>query len=325
MKTVNFGILGASSFALSQMAPAIHAARGARLAGLATRSSDKAAPFQGIEPDLDVFDSYDALLASDSIDAVYIPLPNHLHVEWSLKALAAGKHVLCEKPMAMTAEQYDDLIAARDESGLMATEAYMIAHHPQWKMVRELLADGTIGDLCHVNAVFCYNNADKPENVRNQPGMGGGGIRDIGVYAMGCARLATGQEPSELSAHLTMESDFDTVARIDARFPRFGFQSMVSMRMARYQHVSFHGTTGTITMKAPFNAGAYDQAEICIEPSGTERRTIRFPEVNQYVLQVEAYCRTLSEGTPYAWTLEDARGTQAMLDAALAGKVDQGA
>ncbi|MBJ3762070.1 Gfo/Idh/MocA family oxidoreductase [Maribius pontilimi] len=316
---LNFGILGASSFALDQMAPAIHMARGARLAGLATRSPGKAAPFRDIAPDLAVFDSYDALLASDAIDAVYIPLPNHLHLDWSLKAMAAGRHVLCEKPMAPSAEDYAPLIAARDASGRLAAEAYMIVHHPQWRMVRDLLADGTIGDLRHVNALFCYNNEDEPENIRNQRGMGGGGLRDIGVYTFGCTRFATGQEPLRLSARLQTERDYDTYARIDAEFPGFGYQAMVSMRMARHQSVSFHGSAGTILLNAPFNGGAYDQAEITIEPSGTERRVIRFPEVNQYVLQVEAFCRSASTGEPYDWPLEQARGTQAMIDAALKG------
>ena len=136
MEPVNFGVMGASSFALAQTARAIHEARGARFAALATSSAAKAEPFKAFAPDLVVHLDYDAMLADPTIEAVYIPLPNHLHVEWTLKALEAGKHVLTEKPIAMTAPEIDALIAARDRTGLFASEAYMIVHHPQWQRVR---------------------------------------------------------------------------------------------------------------------------------------------------------------------------------------------
>ena len=155
-EVVNWGVLGAAKFAREHMAPAIHLASGARLAGLATSSAEKAAPFQAMQPDLRVYDDYDALLADPKIDAVYIPLPNHLHVEWSKKAIAAGKHVLCEKPIALQADQIDGLIEARDASGLMVAEAYMIVHHPQWQLVRKLLNEGGIGTLRHVDGIFCF-------------------------------------------------------------------------------------------------------------------------------------------------------------------------
>ncbi|MCV6598329.1 MAG: Gfo/Idh/MocA family oxidoreductase, partial [Mangrovicoccus sp.] len=141
-RPVQFGVLGAAKFARQFMAPAIHAAGGARLAGLATSSATKAEPFQAFCPDLTVYHSYEALLDDPEIEAVYIPLPNHLHVEWSLKALDAGKHVLCEKPMTMQAAEFDALIEKRDQTGLLAAEAYMIVHHPQWQFVQKLIADG---------------------------------------------------------------------------------------------------------------------------------------------------------------------------------------
>ena len=132
MTPVRWGILGAANFARQHMAPAIHAAEGAELAALATSDPAKAAGFKAFCPSLFVHDSYEALLADPTIEAVYIPLPNHLHVEWTLKAIAAGKHVLTEKPMTLVASDFDQLIAARDKSGLFVAEAYMIVHHPQW-------------------------------------------------------------------------------------------------------------------------------------------------------------------------------------------------
>ena len=184
MKPVRWGILGAANFAREQMAPAIHAAKGAELAALATSSPEKAAGFQAFCPSLTIHSTYEALLADPSIDAVYIPLPNHLHVEWSLKALAAGKHVLTEKPIALQASEIDQIIAARDASGLLAAEAYMIVHHPQWQRAKAWLEAGEIGTLRHVDAAFTFHLTDL-ENIRNRPDAGGGSLRDIGVYTFG--------------------------------------------------------------------------------------------------------------------------------------------
>ena len=174
MRPVNWGVLGASKFAREHMAPAIHAARGARLAALATSDPGKAVPFQDFCPDLRVHATYEALLADPGIEAVYIPLPHTLHVEWTLKALDAGKHVLCEKPIAMQAAEIDRLIEARDRTGLLAAEAYMIVHHPQWQRARQLVQEGAIGRIRHADCAFSYDNSADPGNIRNRPETGGG-------------------------------------------------------------------------------------------------------------------------------------------------------
>ena len=315
---IRWGILGASNFARKDMAPAIHAARGAELVALATSSAAKAAPFQDFCPGLQVFEDYDALLADPGIDAVYIPLPNHLHVEWSLKALAAGKHVLCEKPMAMVASDYAQLIAARDASGCFATEAYMIVNHPQWQRARQLLRDGAIGDLVHVEGLFCYNNASETDNVRNRPETGGGGIPDIGVYTYGITRWMTGEEPAEIThADVDFENGVDVVARVSARFPSFSANWVNSMRMHPIQDMNFVGTDGVIRLTAPFNPARFATARLELH-QGTVVTEERFPGVDHYVLQVEAFTAHVRNGAPCPWTLEDARGTQAMIDAVFA-------
>ncbi|WP_299370644.1 Gfo/Idh/MocA family oxidoreductase [uncultured Tateyamaria sp.] len=315
---IRWGILGASNFARKDMAPAIHAARGAELVALATSSAAKAAPFQDFCPGLQVFEDYDALLANPGIDAVYIPLPNHLHVEWSLKALAAGKHVLCEKPMAMAAADYAQLVEARDASGCFATEAYMIVNHPQWQRARQLLRDGAIGDLVHVEGLFCYNNASETDNVRNRPETGGGGIPDIGVYTYGITRWMTGQEPAEIThADVDFENGVDVVARVSARFPSFSAHWVNSMRMHPIQDMNFVGTDGVIRLTAPFNPARFATARLELH-QGTVVTEERFPGVDHYVLQVEAFTAHVRDGAPYPWTLEDARGTQAMIDAVFA-------
>ncbi|MBU0643829.1 MAG: Gfo/Idh/MocA family oxidoreductase [Alphaproteobacteria bacterium] len=319
---VRFGVLGGAKFALDHMARAIHEAEGAQFTALATSSLTKAAPFQAFCPGLNVFTDYDAMLASDEIDAVYIPLPNHLHVEWSLKALAAGKHVLCEKPIAMKAAEIDALIAKRDESGLVAAEAFMIVHHPQWARVKEMLSAGEIGDLIRVDVAFSFDNPDL-DNIRNKPGTGGGAMGDIGVYAIGSVRFATGQEPEAItSANITYENGVDVTSAFTARFAGFDYSAYVSMRMSPFQEVRFHGRTGVITVKTPFNAGTYGSAELHIRAANGITRIETFPTVRQYVVQVENFVRSARDGADYPWSLENARGTQAMIDAVF--DADQG-
>ena len=311
---LNWGILGASHFALNQMGPAIHRATGGRLAALATSSAKKAEPFQAWAPDLRVHESYDALLADPEGDAVYIPLPNHLHVEWTRKAARAGKHVLCEKPIALEAREIDELIALRDETGLLIAEAFMIVHHPQWQKAREIYESGVLGTLKRVDCDFSYNNPD-PGNVRNMRGMGGGGLRDIGVYIFGSTRFVTGEEPQEiLSADLDWLEDFDTTAVMTARFPSFRYSGMVSMRMAPWQEVTFHGEEAVMRLTAPFNAQVYGEARVGLYRPGGQMQEWRFPADNHYVLQVEAFNRAVQTGAAYACPLEFSQGTQAMID-----------
>ena len=319
---MKWGVLGAADFARRRMAPAIHAASGAELAALATSDEAKAEPFRAFAPGLRVLGDYEALLADPDIDAVYIPLPNHLHVDWTRKALEAGKHVLCEKPIAMEAAQIDGLIAARDKADRLAAEAFMIVHHPQMQRARELVQGGAIGDLALVDCVFTYNNAGATGNIRNRPETGGGGLPDIGVYAFGAARFVTGAECRSVDhAHVRFENDVDVFAQVAADFGAFRYQAVVSMRMQPRQHITFHGDKGHLTLTAPFNAGVYDQAELTLE-TASGRTTERWPGVNQYVLQVEAFERAAAGQEDYACPLEFSRGTQEMIDAVFAAARD---
>lgn len=327
MKPVRWGVLGAAKFARDHMAPAIHAADGAELAALATSDPAKAEGFRAFCPSLAVHNSYESLLADPSIDAVYVPLPNHLHVEWTLKALAAGKHVLTEKPIAMRAEEIDSLIAARDASGLLAAEAYMIVHHPQWLRAKEWLEAGEIGQLRHVDAAFSYNNAAEPGNIRNRPETGGGSLRDIGVYTIGSMRFVTGAEPVDVAARVIMEAGVEVFAQVTAMMQgptgRFTYGSMTSMRLANRQEVVFQGDKGVIRVgSAPFNANVHDVAEVELHLPGQRVITDRFPTANHYKLQVEAFGRSIRTGAAYPCPLEFVRGTQAMMDLAFAGAVE---
>ena len=313
MTPLRWGILGASNFARNHMGPAIHAARGAELAGVATSSPAKAEGFRAFAPQIKVYDGYDVMLADPAIDAVYIPLPNHLHVEWSLKALEAGKHVLCEKPMTLEATEFDQLIAARDRTGLLAAEAFMIVHHPQFIRARELVRGGAIGALKHVEAAFSYFN-DDAGNIRNQADKGGGGLRDIGVYTIGAARFVSGPEPDKIThARIDLTNGVDTYAQFTADFPGFSYQSMVSTRLAPRQEVVFHGDKGVLTLTCPFNANVFDMAQLVLETGG-QKVSERWPAVNHYVCQVENFVQSVQTGADYPCPLEFSRGTQHMMD-----------
>ncbi|WP_204114925.1 Gfo/Idh/MocA family protein [Shimia biformata] len=312
---VRWGILGASNFALQHMGPAIHAARGGALEALATSSLDKARGFADLVPGLRVHLDYDDMLNDPLIDAVYIPLPNHLHVEWSLKAIAAGKHVLCEKPMTLKADEFDRLIDARDTSGVQVAEAFMIVHHPQWLRAKEMFLDGAIGELTHVEGFFCYHN-DDGKNIRNRPETGGGGIRDIGVYTYGATRFLTGKEPTEIThANVRCENGVDVFADISAQFDGFTARWLTSTRLQPWQEMRFHGSEGILRLTAPFNANVFDIAEVELHQTKMGRRIERFPADNHYVHQVERFNRSVSQGRPFPNTLEFSKGTQAVIDA----------
>lgn len=318
MKTVRWGILGAANFARQHMAPAIHAAKGAELFALATSDPVKAAGFQEFCPGLKIHSDYEALLADPDVDAVYVPLPNHLHLDWTLKALAAGKPVLTEKPIALQASDIDQIIAARDASGLLAAEAYMIVHHPQWQRAKQWLEAGEIGQLRHVDAQFSFLLEDMG-NIRNRPEVGGGSLRDIGVYTFGSARFVTGAEPVDISARLIMENGIDSFAQVagimEGPTGRFTYNSMTSMRLYNRQTVTFQGDRGMIRLEGgPFNANVNDMAEVELHRGGNAVLVERFPTFNQYVLQVEAFGRAMRGEEAYACPLEFVRGTQAMMD-----------
>ena len=324
MEPVNWGVLGAARFARQHMARAIHEAEGARLHALATSDPTKAEGFRAFAPDLKLHDSYDALLADSQIEAVYIPLPNTLHVEWSLRAARAGKHVLTEKPIAMKAEEIDALIAVRDSTGLLVTEAFMIVHHPQWQRARQLVAEGAIGRILHADAAFSYDNRADPGNIRNRPETGGGSVPDIGVYAYGSVRWATGAEPVALASRIRWENGIDVMAQVMGEMEgpagRFTFGAMTSMRLPPRQEVVLQGERGLIRMTGPFNAGVFAEAQLHMLRPGRPDHVERFPGVRQYRNQVEAFCRTVRTGAPFPWTLEDARGTQAMIDLVFASE-----
>lgn len=310
---LRWGVLGAARFAREHMAPALHAAPGGSLCALATTSSDKAAGFREIVPEITVHDTYAALLDDPGIDAVYIPLPNHLHLEWTLRALEAGKHVLTEKPLAMAASEIDDIAAAASRAGRLAAEAFMVVHHPQWVRARALIESGRLGRLVAVRATFGFDNRD-PGDIRNQAKTGGGALRDIGVYVLGTARFATDAEPEDIAARIVWEDGVDVRTEITASLAGAAYSAIVSIRMAPWQDMIFHGEAGMLRLSAPFNGPVFGDTALVLREAGGREVIERFNAARQYEVQVAAFNAAARGGAPFPCPLAFSRGTQDAID-----------
>ena len=316
MNKIRWGILGAAKIAREHLIPAIQLSANGIVAAVASRDAAKGTALCQRFNIPHLFQSYDDLLAAPDIDAIYIPLPNALHVEWTHKAIAAGKHVLCDKPLALRADDIDDLIAARDRSGLVVGEGFMVVHHPQWQHVKNLLAAGHLGTLRMVESSFAFFNAD-PNNIRNQPELGGGALRDIGVYPVVTTRFATGREP--LSAHASIEWDerfgVDRFATCLIDFGDFQLSFYCSTQAAHRQHVTFHGDKSWLRLDAPFNAGVYDIARISSRMTGSSTiEEIIFPQANHYQLMIENFHAAMRGDEPLRFPLESSRANQRVID-----------
>ncbi|RWE98257.1 MAG: Gfo/Idh/MocA family oxidoreductase, partial [Mesorhizobium sp.] len=263
------------------------------------------------------FGSYEELLASPDVDGVYIPLPTSQHVEWTAKAIEAGKHVLVEKPLALDAKDIPPLIKLRDQKKVLVCEAFMVTYHPQWIKVRDLIASGAIGRLRHVQGAFSYYNVD-PNNMRNKLDLGGGALPDIGVYPTVSTRFSTGKEPIRVQATIERDKTFgtDIYSSIRADFGDFELSFYLSTQMAARQVMVFHGEKGFIEVFGPFNAGLYEHHRIELHNQNhTEAQVFRFPGTQQYRLECEAFVRAAQGGKDRVFTLEESVLNQKVIDA----------
>ena len=312
-----WGILSTAKIAREQVIPAIQLSDNGVVHAIASRDAAKARQLAERVGAPLALGSYEALLASDGIDGVYIPLPTSQHVEWAVRAADAGKHVLVEKPLALRAGDIDAVIAARDRNGVLVSEAFMVVHHPQWHKVRELLRDGAIGTLRHVQGAFSYHNVD-PANMRNIPELGGGALPDIGVYPTVTTRFVSGREPVSLRATIERDATFgtDRYATVHARFEGFDLTFYVATQLAARQSMVFHGDRGYIEVEAPFNAGIYgDHCVTLHDAAHGEAARFRFPAPLQYRLQAEAFVRAARGGGDRVFTLEESVLNQKVIDA----------
>lgn len=320
MQPVNWGIISTAKIGRERVIPAMLQGKLTRIEAIASRDLDtarKVANELGIPK---AYGSYEELLADPEIEAVYNPLPNHLHVPLTIQAAEAGKHVLCEKPIAMTAKEAETLIAVRDRTGVRIEEAFMVRHHPQWRRARELVREGRIGRLRAVQALFSYSNLD-PNNIRNMADIGGGGIYDIGCYPIVTARFLFGDEPVRVVSLIERDPEMktDRLASAILEFPEGQASFTCSTQLIPYQRVQIMGTEGRIEIRIPFNAPPDEPCRIMLDTGGglgdTTAELEEFPAVNQYTLQGDSFSQGLRTDTPPEFPLEDAVKNMRVIDA----------
>jgi len=316
MRRVRWGVLGTARIGLQKVIPGMQRGSLCDVVAIASRdlTSARAAADRLALPT--AHGSYEALLADPAIEAVYIPLPNHLHVPWSMKALEAGKHVLCEKPIALTAAEAGRLVAgAQRFPAMKVMEAFMYRHHPQWRRAAQIVADGGIGTLRTVHSFFSYYNAD-PGNIRNRADFGGGGLMDIGCYSISLSRFLFGAEPVRVCASVEYDPAFGT-DRLASGILDFGEGTATftcSTQLAYYQRVTIFGTTGIVEIEIPFNAPP-DRPCRVRHQQGTVVEDIVLEAADQYTIQGDLFARAVIDDTPVPTPLEDAVANMRVLEA----------
>jgi predicted dehydrogenase len=319
-KTIRWGVLGAARIATAKVIPAMQQCEYGEIAAIASRDRGKA---ESAARELGIaraYGSYEELLADPNIDAIYNPLPNHLHVAWSIRAAEAGKHVLCEKPIGLNAGEARQLLEARDRTGVVMGEAFMIETHPQWVRIMELVRAGHIGPLRGVVCTFGYFKRD-PDNVRNVREWGGGGLLDIGCYAIKAARMAFGGEPLRVAGTLVRDPDFDTDILTSAvlEFPSGHCSFTCGTQIVPCQSIQFLGTTGRIEPEIPFNPMPGKTSRIRIDDgsdiTGVNVVVEEFAPCDQYTIQGDAFARAILDRVPPPVPLEDALANMLVIDA----------
>jgi predicted dehydrogenase len=316
MTKLRWGVLGVSKIATEKVIPAMQRGQWTTVAAIASRDrakADAAAARLGIAT---AYGSYEALLADSNIDAVYIPLPNHLHVPWATRAADAGKHVLCEKPIALNAAEARQLVEVRDRTSVQIQEAFMVRSHPQWLKALELVRDGQIGDLRSMLWHFSYFNA-APSNIRNILEFGGGGLMDIGCYLINTGRFIFGGEPERVMGLFDRDPELRT-DRMTSLLLDFGAGHLAgtcSTQMVPYQRAHIFGTRGRIEIEIPVNAPPDRPSRLFVD-RGTGVDTIELPICDQYTIQGDLFSRAILDGRPAPVPLEDAVANMACIDAA---------
>jgi predicted dehydrogenase len=317
---VRWGVLGAANIALKKVIPGMQRGSRCEIAAIASRDPQKAAKAAEQLGIPKAYGSYEELLADGSVEAIYNPLPNHLHVPWSIKAAEAGKHVLCEKPIAMTAAEAAELIAVRDRTGVKMGEAFMVRTHPQWLRAREIVQNGTIGELRSTLSVFSYFNVD-PKNVRNIRDIGGGGVMDIGCYPITMSRWLFGREPRRVVSLLDRDPEMGTDRLRSAILDFAPGRAVVNCatQLVPFLTMQVLGTRGRIDLEIPYNIPPDRPSRILIDDgsqlAGRSARVEEFATCDAYTAQGDAFARAIQEGGEVPVPLEDAMANMAVIDA----------
>ncbi|MGB6191019.1 MAG: Gfo/Idh/MocA family oxidoreductase [Terracidiphilus sp.] len=319
-RKIRWGVLSTANIGLKKVLPAMQRGQHSTVTAIASRDLAKAKQAAATLGIPTAYGSYEELIADPNIDAIYNPLPNQLHVPWSINAAEAGKHVLCEKPIGLSVAEAQELLACRDRTGVKIGEAFMIRSHPQWLRTRALIDEGYIGQLRAVMGCFSYFNAD-PANIRNNVEWGGGALMDIGCYCIQAARYAFRQEPKRVVSTIdrdpAMKIDRLTSALMEFDDGHALFTS--SMQMVPYQRVQFLGTKGRIEIEIPFNAPKDRPTRIFIDsgvdPLGTGIRVEEFAVCDQYTLQGDEFSQAILNGTEVPVPLEEAIRNMKVIEA----------
>ena len=315
--TITWGVLSTARIGLGQVIPALQQAASCNVVAIASRrveAARAAADRLGLSS---AYGSYDELLASDGIDAVYNPLPNHLHVPWTIKALEAGKHVLCEKPIGLSAAEGRRLVAAAARHPrLKVMEAFMYRHHPQWTRARSIVRAGGIGRLRTVHVAFSYFNDDATD-IRNQADIGGGALMDIGCYPISVSRFMFDAEPTRVSGTIDRDPRFGTDRHTSAilEFPEGTALFSCSTQAAPFQRVTLLGDAGRIEIEIPFNAPTDRPCRLVWEHSGGTAEDLEVARCNQYTIQAELFSQAVLQDTPVPTPLDDAVANMEVIDA----------
>ncbi len=317
---VRWGILSTADIAVKKVIPAMQQGEWCEVTAIASRDQGKAEAAASKLGIAKAYGSYEELLSDPQIEAIYNPLPNHLHVPWSIKAAEAGKHVLCEKPLSLTVAEAKKLLSVRDRTGVNIGEAFMVRTHPQWLRARELVASGRIGQLRSAVGFFSYFNND-PSNINNIPEYGGGALMDIGCYPITTSRFMFGEEPSRVLGLVERDPQMkiDRLTSAILNFPSGQSIFTCSTQLVPYQCSQFLGTKGRIEIEIPFNAPNDRPCRILIDDGrdvlGTGLATEEFPVCDQYTIQCDIFSRAIRGDADVPVSLEDAVKNMAVITA----------
>lgn len=318
-RTINWGVLSTAGIGREKVIPAIQNSPSSKVVAIASRNLERAREVADELGIRDAYGSYEELLADPNVDAIYNPLPNHMHVEFTLAAAKAGKHVLCEKPIAMIAQEAEKLRECPGD--ICITEAFMVRYHAQWLRVKELAMSGELGDVRAIQSAFSYYNSDA-EDIRNKPEYGGGSMMDIGCYPLTAGRFFFDCEPRRVMALIDRDPNFgtDRQASVIADFGEGRQLSfVVSTQLVNHQTISVIGTKARAEILIPFNAPQNETTEILIDDGSSldahlaKRETL--PASDQYTEQAEAFAQAIINGTPMRYGVDDAIASMRILDA----------
>jgi predicted dehydrogenase len=313
---IRWGILSTAKIGVVKVIPAMQQGKYCDIAAISSRDLNEAkrvALTLGIPK---AYGSYDELLSDSEIDAVYIPLPNHLHVEWAIKAVEAGKHVLLEKPVGLSSKQAEGLIqVSKKKPQLKIMEAFMYRHHPQWQKAKKMVEDGHIGKLKTIQSVFSYYNTD-PNNIRQNPDFGGGGLMDIGCYCISLSRFIFGQEPKRVNGIVEFDPIFktDRMASGILDFSTGTSTFTCSTQLMPFQRVNIFGEKGAIEIEIPFNAPPDKPTRLWLNTT-EKTEEITFDICDQYTIQGDLFSKAILDNTEVPTPIEDALNNMLVIEA----------